>query len=58
MERIVAQRLEMDQLVSGLEALVRGLEDSVEAMNEGDVRVVDSLRGEAWKMEGEVRAVS
>lgn len=58
MERIVAQRQEMEQLVGGLEGLVRDLEESVDALNEGNGRGVDGLRAEAWKMEGEVKAVS
>ena len=58
MQSITAQRAEIEQLVFGLEAVVRDLEGSVEAMSAGMGRGVDGLRAEIWEMEGEVKAVS
>ncbi|KAL9624015.1 MAG: hypothetical protein Q9160_001768 [Pyrenula sp. 1 TL-2023] len=57
-EKIAAQRKEMEKLVGDLETLVRDVESSVQVMNEGTDNGVEGLRAEAWEIESEVRAVS
>lgn len=58
MERVVAQRAEIERLVGGVEGVVRDLEGSVEVMGGGVGRGVEGLRAEVWEMEGEVKASS
>ncbi|KAL9107622.1 MAG: hypothetical protein Q9227_007525 [Pyrenula ochraceoflavens] len=54
-EKLVEQRQEIARLTEGLEALVRDLEGSVEAMDEGEGRGVDGLRSEMWEIERETQ---
>ena len=56
MEKILAQRSEMEQLVTGLEGLVKDIEGSVEAMGTGLGNGVAGLRHDIWEMEQEVQA--
>lgn len=56
MEKIMAQRAKIEQLVNGLESLVKDIEGSVEAMRSGTGTSVESLRAEVWEMEQEVQA--
>ncbi|ERF73641.1 hypothetical protein EPUS_00894 [Endocarpon pusillum Z07020] len=55
MRRITEQRVEMENLVQGLEGVVADLEDSIEAMRDDGEGGVDGLRAEIWEMEGEMR---
>lgn len=56
MEHIQSQRAEMERLVSGLEAVVKDIEASVESMQvDSDVRQ-SQLREEIWQMEQEIQA--
>ena len=48
----------MEQLVGGLEGMIRDLEGSVEVMGGGMGRGVEGLRAEVWEMEEEMKAVS
>ena len=57
-ERIAAQRAEIERLVRGIQGVVRDLEGSVEAMGSGMGRGVEGLRAEVWEMEEEMKAVS
>lgn len=56
MEKITAQRAEIEQLVNGLEGIVKDIEGSVEAMGAGVGKGVEGLRAEVWEMEQEVQA--
>ena len=56
MEKIFAQRAEIERFVNGLEGAVRDVENSVEAMDAGMGRGVEGLRAEVWEMEQEVQA--
>ncbi len=56
MEKITAQRAEMERLLGGLEGVVRDLEGSVEVMNSGIGKGIDGLRAEVWEMEEEIKA--
>jgi hypothetical protein len=56
MEKILAQRFEMERLVTGLEDLVKDIEGSVEAMGAGSSNGVPGLRHDIWQMEHEVQA--
>ena len=58
LEKINAQRAVMEQLVGGLEGVVKDLEGSVEVMGGGAGRGVERLRAEVWEMEEELKAVS
>jgi hypothetical protein len=58
MEKIAAQRAEIERLVGGIEGVVRDLEGSVETMGSGVVGGVEDLRAEVWEMEEEVQAAS
>ena len=58
LERISAQRAEMEQLVGGLEGVVKDLEGSVEVMGGGAGKGVERLTAEVWEMEEELKAVS
>lgn len=58
MEKIAAQRAEIERLVGGIESVVRDLEGSVEIMGSGVARGVEGLRAEVWEMEEEVQAAS
>lgn len=55
MRRITAQRVEMENLVQGLEGIVADLEDSIEAMRDDGEGGVDGLKAEIWEIEGEMR---
>jgi hypothetical protein len=56
MEKITAQRAEIERLVGGIEGVIRDLEGSVEVMDSGVVRGVEGLRTEVWEMEEEAQA--
>jgi kinetochore protein NNF1 len=56
MEKITAQRAEIERLVGGIEGVTRDLEGSVEVMDSGVVRGVEGLRAEVWEMEEEAQA--
>jgi kinetochore protein NNF1 len=58
MEKIAAQRAEIERLVGGIEGVVRDLEGSVETMGSGVDGGVEDLRAEVWEMEEEVQAAS
>jgi kinetochore protein NNF1 len=55
MEKIMAQRAEIERLVSGVEGVVRDLEGSVEVMGSGTGRGMEGLRAEVWEIEEEVK---
>ena len=55
-DKITAQQAEIEQLVEGLEVLVRDIEGSVKAMGADKERGVEGLRAEVWEMEQEVQA--
>ena len=56
MEKITAQRAEIERLVGGIEGVIRDLEGSVEVMDSGVARGVEGLRTEVWEMEEEAQA--
>lgn len=54
MQRIEAQRAEIEQLVAGLESVVKDIEGSIEAMNAGNPIGLAGMRNDTWEMEQEV----
>jgi kinetochore protein NNF1 len=56
MEKITAQRAEIERLVGGIEGVIKDLEGSVEVMDSGVVSGVEGLRTEVWEMEEEAQA--
>ena len=56
MENVVAQRADIEGLVSRLESVIRDVEGSVEAMRIGVEKGVDGLRAEGWEMEQDATA--
>jgi len=56
MENIAAQRVEMEQLISGLESVVRDIEGSVEAMSGAEESSTEGLKKDVWELEQEVAA--
>ena len=57
-QSIVAQRAEIENLVLGLEAVVKDLESSVAVMGAGMGKGIDGLRADIWEMEEEMKAIS
>ena len=55
-QSIEAQRAEIEQLVAGLESVVKDIESSIEAMNTGNTNGLGELRNDTWQMEQEVTA--
>ena len=53
MNKITAQRAEIERVVTGLERVVKDIEDSVEAARAGGL---EGLRSEMWEIEQEVQA--
>ena len=53
MDKVTAQRMEIEGLVNGLEGIVKDIEGSVEAARAGGL---DGLQNEMWQMEQEVQA--
>ena len=53
MDKVTAQRMEIEGLVNGLEGIVKDIEGSVEAARAGGL---DGLQSEMWQMEQEVQA--
>lgn len=56
MQKIAAQRAEMDRLVGGIEGVVRDLEGSVEVMRSELANGMDGLQTDVWEMEEEMKA--
>ena len=56
MQTIEAQRAEMEQLVAGLEGVVKDIEGSIEAMNSGNPNGLVELRNDTWQMDQDVAA--
>ena len=58
MQRIMAQRAEMESILQGLEGVVADLEGSVEAIGEEVGGGLDRLRPEIWEMEGDMQGTA
>lgn len=56
MDKINAQRVDIERLVSGLESIVQDLENSVDAMGSTTENRDKPLRTEIWEMEQEIAA--
>ncbi|KAK5467606.1 hypothetical protein LTS15_000579 [Exophiala xenobiotica] len=56
MAKIHAQRAEIEQLLSGLEGVIRDIEGSVDAMYTNGQSGFDELKSDVWQMEQEVAA--
>ena len=57
MQTIEAQRAEIEQLVAGLEGVVKDIEGSIEAMSSGNANThLAELKNDTWQMEQEVTA--
>lgn len=53
-QRIEAQRAEIEQLVAGLESIVKDIEGGIDAMSADHPNGLAEMRNDTWQMEQEV----